>query len=536
MNLPNLQIKASLKILALSSITLMMACGQPEKPKEDTPATNDEVETTAGYITISPKVPTNPASQLPEELAKFAWEEFFALSWQSSWKQNSAQKGSVHLRGTANTKWNPTTDYGTNYEIVWETYAHVTELRPGQGAMKPFDDPPHYSYVSYDIAAHPAVVGGNLNPALFNNLDEDSEIGSCNVYPPKTVIDGTPTELVLYQAKTNRDEYDYIKKNYDTKSKLSTATTLTAKNILQYNAYYDGGTSNCGCPDGIVCLPCGGDLDGNGVELEGAIEVKTAWRKVRPGENTSSFFTRNNLYYELNNGDLVYNNAPFVLIGIHIIHKTKDNPEFIFASWEHVGVEALPEDEAYQLQLLDTGKTLSNKVVGTPHTYSRFAPVPEYLDQVTAQVHEQLATQNLVGFDIWKNYRLIGVQGKPVDYKDKNKDPNYFMANYVIESDLAGFGTGKPGLADFHGSGFSTVPKYVNEQVNILDISEKKFLDAGGCIGCHGVAQTFLGTDFSFLLDDVGKPVPQPSTINTIIPLNKTNAKQYLTDLKSANN
>ena len=37
-----------------------------------------------------------------------------------------------------------------------------------------------------------------------------------------------------------------------------------------------------------------------------------------------------------------------------------------------------------------------------------------------------------------------------------------------------------------------------------------KFLSMGGCQGCHGVAQKTLGTDFSFLLDTVGKPVYKP--------------------------
>lgn len=38
----------------------------------------------------------------------------------------------------------------------------------------------------------------------------------------------------------------------------------------------------------------------------------------------------------------------------------------------------------------------------------------------------------------------------------------------------------------------------------------------GGCKGCHGVAQITLGTDFSFLLDQVGKPVREPDLLDTV--------------------
>lgn len=38
----------------------------------------------------------------------------------------------------------------------------------------------------------------------------------------------------------------------------------------------------------------------------------------------------------------------------------------------------------------------------------------------------------------------------------------------------------------------------------------------GGCKGCHGVTQLTQGTDFSFLLDDVGKPVPGPDVDSSL--------------------
>ena len=98
---------------------------------------------------------------------------------------------------------------------------------------------------------------------------------------------------------------------------------------------------------------------------------------------------------------------------------------------------------------------------------------------------------------IWQNYRLTGVQGHPTN---DSTSFNYFLANYVIESDTA--------LADFKGGGIGT-PQ--DGKPNILSNGQR--LTMGGCKGCHGVAQTKLGTDFSFLLDQIGKPVEMPDVL-----------------------
>ena len=89
---------------------------------------------------------------------------------------------------------------------------------------------------------------------------------------------------------------------------------------------------------------------------------------------------------------------------------------------------------------------------------------------------------------------MVGVQGKPTG---DSSTFNYFLANYVVESDST--------LADFKGSGIGTPH---DGKPNIL--YDGQFFTMGGCQGCHGVAQKNLGGDFSFLLDTVGKPIKQP--------------------------
>jgi mono/diheme cytochrome c family protein len=88
----------------------------------------------------------------------------------------------------------------------------------------------------------------------------------------------------------------------------------------------------------------------------------------------------------------------------------------------------------------------------------------------------------------------VGVQAKPTN---DTKAFSFFLANYVIESDST--------LGNFRGSG---IGKPFDNGDNTLYRGQR--VSMGGCQGCHGVAQTNLGTDFSFLLDSVGKPVQNP--------------------------
>ena len=88
-------------------------------------------------------------------------------------------------------------------------------------------------------------------------------------------------------------------------------------------------------------LPCG-DLNvppdpDTGDPGEGAIEIKAAWRKLTTKEaNSGRFFTQSVLFYTGSKGNQVYNNEVWGLVALHIIHKTKSFPVFVFATFEQV--------------------------------------------------------------------------------------------------------------------------------------------------------------------------------------------------------
>ena len=103
------------------------------------------------------------------------------------------------------------------------------------------------------------------------------------------------------------------------------------------------------------------------------------------------------------------------------------------------------------------------------------------------------------------HYKLIGVQANInegwAEIPSAHAGPNHFMANFTIESDAF--------LGNFFGQGFGTNPFGNGDNIVYNGAS----YNMGGCKGCHGVAQTAFGTDFSFLLDfGANKPVVEPDT------------------------
>ncbi|GJM35045.1 MAG: hypothetical protein DHS20C18_40460 [Saprospiraceae bacterium] len=475
-------------MLFLFIVTSFWFCDRTEKPAEET----ELVE--APYINISSTVPKDIARTASiEDIAKFAWEEFLALNWKSSYTTANPK------RGQADNSWSYQSAGAYPDLLVWETYAHRTELRPFFGKIMPFNSAPHYSFG--DTSNIKPAPGENPSFELFNNLDENNEIGSCDVY-----AHGSLDQMVLYQAKVNQDEYDYFMQNLEDTTVLKTAISNTFNNLVKYKAYYEGATSSCNCPpaQNVICLPCGGAQipNGNGATYEGAIEVKTAWRKLDPAkDDTTRFYMKKVLYYTQGPGETIYyHNAVFGLVGIHIIHKTQNFPDFIFASWEQV------DDRNANMNYVILDPNTGKETGGLKPVLDNQHVVPAYLDSVTNKVWSQLKGLNKES--IWQYYRLIGVQSLPYNSLAEDPSKNYYMANFVIESDSF--------LSVFSGPGFG-VDSFSGNNL----IYDTQLFNMGGCKGCHGVAQTSFGTDFSFLLDfGNGKPTFAPDLLKMGTPAN----------------
>jgi hypothetical protein len=414
--------------------------------------------------------------------------------------------------------------------LLWQTFAHRTELRP-HGPLKAFDtlSKPDYS-LAYDPADPPQRGDPDARFDLWNNLDEDNEINSCQVFgqyglQPKPAGDKT---FVLYEAKANGVEYEYVRSQFpdqdNPQGSLWSAETATTQYIQGSNA---GGYDDCNCPKSstkTVCLPCtSSTLDAPA--FDGAMEVKAAWRKLLPNEDPTRYYITKAIYYKTDkNGSIKYYNDDFALIGLHIIMKLKSAPHFVFMTFEQI------DEETADYRYVESGLAISDDNAVSIRRQGPSPNTDRKTNHAIASDIQQANTlfQDLTTGSLLHYYQLAGVQYKlddcPVDRavtehtpeagldciraQDSSvgtclgMDPNYYMANFVVESD--------PFLNNFSGPGFGKNP-FSNCKNTVY---QGKQYNMGGCKGCHGVAQTAFGTDFSFLLDFNGKPVAAPDVIN----------------------
>ncbi len=388
----------------------------------------------------------------------------------------------------------------------------------------PFNKVPKYIFVN-----QPAPGSGNPSFTLFNNLDEDNEIGSCDVYNGSG--DPATQDLVVYQAKVNRAEYDYIMAQFGSDQSDPTGSLFKAAMANQTSIMNNKMPSSQG-----INLPAG-DNSVEGSDGEGAIEIKTAFMLLTDNNESEfeDFFQTQAIYYTADYdpgtgySNYQYHNGTFALLGMHVIHKTKSYPDFIITSFEHVSLSempfeyilltppppeypgsnfnphnAVPPPDAPNATQFGDRQPIIRQTGSSPTSNGQLYPIPSCLDTVTTTAHTALAKQN--PDSIWLNYRLIGVQANITESwaetPSADAGPNHFMANHVIESDAF--------LGNFFGQGFGGNP--FGNGDNLL--YNGNTYDMGGCKGCHGVAQTSFGTDFSFLLDfGANKPVVNPDTI-----------------------
>src|SRR5688572_13882568 len=109
--------KNIIALIGISAVVSVMFYDCQSGPKE--------TETSGGIFnfTASPYPPTDIDSNATDTaLAAYAWQEFLALNWKSSY-------GLTGLKGEPDTTWTYISDKnGVPDTVVWETYAHRTEL------------------------------------------------------------------------------------------------------------------------------------------------------------------------------------------------------------------------------------------------------------------------------------------------------------------------------------------------------------------------------------------------------------------------
>ncbi len=449
-------------------------------------------------------------------LSQFAWQEFIALNWPSSYNTTT------HTRGKPDTSKN-VKDFlspDNTGQLVWQTYKHRVEMYPKDTAKfnQEFNSAPQYFYevdgqntiTSLDQTSTTAL---SEVRTIFNNLDETSELNLCAVF-----VDGDPdapgatsaNELrtasglpgaprrMIYEAKGNEDMFNYIKDNqlYDsiTRAKKIAYTGVAIK-TLGKGAVYPNNDSK------MIVFPFG--KTGKN-EAEGSMEVKATWRQLTLKEYNSGRYltapilyyrqgvpnktsTVTKTYYDIVQAKPVYKNSklvslPYGLVGLHIIHKTVNFPSYVFATFEQVdniSTVIEPKNTLFYYNRNSNPSVNPNK----QYAYRANAILPG-TKQVNTDVHNQI--KKIDSTSVWQYYKLIGIQGHP---QNNANTTDYFLSNIVTETNQT--------LRDFSGSLDNTNGTFNPTAINVYQ--GKKTYVQGGCKGCHGNAQD---ADFSFITKD----------------------------------
>lgn len=431
------------------------------------------------------------------DLALFSWQQFVALNYPADPNHRGQPLAGSSLGDSADAR-------------VWETYWHRVEVFPyngmpvQSGGKAVVNGEPSYVYspnaLTLDAATFDTSSTGAMNNQLWNNLDEDSELNVDEMFGNvMTTADFTDENRIVYQAKMNEDGINYIlANNLSNEATRDTVLAAGAADVMTYGATCDQ------APAGQVSLPCGSNAG-----AEGYVEIKSAWRALSAAETSSGkFYTQGVIHYRGNeiSGEIVnqWRVDTYGLIGLHIIHKTVNFPAFVFATFEHVDNIGDPANGTSTIGYIDeitqtgrgTGDTFGDKVIVT----SRDNPIPAPVAAVNTIAHAAITGT------VWENYQLVGVQAYPTDVStvsatpatgsetNKTDQSSFFLANIVIETNEE--------LQSFTGIQAADGKDMQNT------FSQGTHLNMGGCMGCHGVAQS-RGADFSFLLANAPFTAPE---------------------------
>jgi len=459
-----------------------------------------------------------------QQYAYFAWRQFIYLN--SPAQRTGGLPGTLPVkRGMVDPHDNFVTSGDPNFYqsgrvhnanlsnnlLVWETFAHRSELFPAGASPKGDLTTLTPRYIFSNIS-----VDDDDTQVRFNNLDEVTQIGQNQLFFPS---DGKRPSaypyddcIVLFQAKVNNAEYNYISKIY-----------------------------NAGNPPRNIELPPNTGnpkLDPQTWSDDETIEIKSAWRDMTCGSvDPTRYHTAHAVYYE-SNANPPSRVGNFGLIGLHILRKMKNYPAFIYTTFEHVDnlnsgayfitlyndMEYSPAIDNPMAIVNDGTKRFSVKLPGAgavgpkgypfvpgatlPPRLADFAgpimaePSPALTKAVTdvnAEVVAAMARLPEFNKSVWMNYRLAGVQILPVNEDSSTSgtpDPlteDFFLANNVIESSRPGVQLFKGGVSDpnMRGAGPHQLLNLRSEAniQNVWELPNANQVVMGGCMGCHGNAR-----------------------------------------------
>lgn len=377
------------------------------------------------------QITTDLAQQPPDACAKdsqalfdiFSWNSFIALNWSAN--PQTCEPDTSKL----------ITDKNPG-PVVWETFSQDTDVfvapgtKPAEWCTPQQNEPKKFSF-------------RKASPTFLQRLSLSSPMIASDI---AEAVGGVLTDqngrFVRYEKRLNHDEYQYI-----------------VTNNLWNKQGQQGQT---------IDFPSGSNSSGQ----TGAIEIKAAWKVLTPEEiKKGSFYTTEAIVDNDEKGDPSPDPNPVTLglVGLHIIHKTSTQPNWIWSTFEHV----------------DNAPTIDTGEMKKPHSFYNQDCFGQYCEQ-----NKQTAT---------KPYKELKQDGTPINSPvqvvrttplQASKELNQYYQNLLEGSVWANYEL----VSTQWTGGF---PAGAKPSVLANTTMETFIQPQSSCIGCHKGGQ-----DFSFLLGE----------------------------------
>jgi len=262
------------------------------------------------YTALSPSIPADMAPPNSQANANcFAWAEFIALNWTGLPSTCAADPAA-----TAAT-------FGTpldNTPKVWELYAQDTDIfLPGAAAPTAWCSQSEVVSDKFRSVSTAQLLSqlssSSIPPKFLSAISKDADDPQVKLSAFEQAGSGSWLTaqsgiIALYEIRVNQDEFSYI----DSNGLYNAQTQQTF--VLNPGVNLPVGTSASGGPGSIELKASWIELDNS--QLWPLYKTSTAW-VVYPGSTTPKQVTVG-------------------LTGLHIIHKTANSQQFVWATFEHV--------------------------------------------------------------------------------------------------------------------------------------------------------------------------------------------------------
>lgn len=540
------------QVLLLACLCCFLVFVAFNAKSEETPVTPNFFTPTAYKVPFDApaKLPKAQSSQQKTNLAVFAWQEFIALNWPSSYQTTNQDPTKNYIRGKPDKTKGA---YGfaqpdSNGELVWQTYKHRVEVYP-DGATEEnyntnFNSAPQYNYRGgdgqpiYQCGAYTPGNNGKLGTwaidttskplserQRFNNLDETSEINLATLFvsadpnepgtPPATtdinnLFEALPQQprRFIYEAKANQVMFEYVSapsNQYylDDKRKAAQLNTYTA---VRNNGA--GGKAPCPTDQGkIICFPPGVKAQGGAKGSEGTILVKATWKQLTRDEyNSKRYLTAPILRYRILNVNTDiddYENSESSNSGDFCYETIAAAPTATTLPYGLVGLHIIHKTTNYPTFVFATFEQVDNINTALPHNsvsyYNRNILPPSNRDKqtVTTRAHPISDETNAVNDQVHLQLRNL------LATHDENPNDSVWLNYKLIGVQGEAADSSDTTNSDYFLANivtetneilrsFSGTLDKTNGTINpkVFNIHKGvKTYTGGGCKGCHGNAQ-----------------------------------------------